>query len=141
MLERIKKAKRILIIYLETPNSKIHTCDEDIICGYEKLHKKYPNKTIDILYFIHNPNVQPHVIEKYKLSNNVTKIVGNYKSQINNCVDYAVDENFVGKLLASHYQLNLTLIQHIKYYALKYAIELIPVKSVRKKLKRHCQIR
>ena len=135
LLDNIKNADSVLIVYIETPNNKNHTSDKDIICGWEKIKEKYFNKKIDLLYFMNDTTLPPKSVKKENITSNITKVTANYKNQAPNVVPYAVD-NDVLKSVLKQYSLKTSLGFKIKQITKKILIKLIPIKSIRKNLRK-----
>ena len=135
LLDNIKNADSVLIVYIETPNNKNHTSDKDIICGWEKIKEKYFNKKIDLLYFMNDTTLPPKSVKKENITPNITKVTANYKNQAPNVVPYAVD-NDVLKSVLKQYSLKTPLGFKIKQITKKILIKLIPIKSIRKNLRK-----
>lgn len=135
LLAQIESASKILIVYIETPNTEKHTSDKDIIAGLDIIHQKYPNKQVDLLYFKSDSQMQLNQFKKEALSENITKITSNYKSQKPNAMPYDVNLRFLARLL-SEYRLNLPFIKRFKKVSLRCVINCIPIKSIRKNLRR-----
>ena len=80
LLSQIRRAKSILIVYLETPNCVNKLTDDDIIT--EQLHKikeKYPNKIINILYFTNDKDMNSMEYKEKFIADDIVKVVANYK--------------------------------------------------------------
>ncbi len=140
LLKNIESAKSVLIVYIETPNAQKHSAADDILSGWQQIHHKYPDKKIDLLYLINDNQMKPREYKETILSENITKIVANYKCQTPDVLPYVVDNSFLVKLL-SKYRLNISLSAKIKKQLLTLGIHFIPVKSLRKKLRKKYHIR
>ena len=134
LLDNIKNATSVLIVYIETPNNENHTSDKNIICGWEKFKEKYLNKKIDLLYFINDTTLPPKSVKRENITQNVTKVIANYKDQSPNAVPYAVDNNVLKSVL-KQYSLKTPLGFKIKRITKKFLIKLIPYKPLRRKLR------
>ncbi|MBE6443117.1 MAG: hypothetical protein E7020_00420 [Alphaproteobacteria bacterium] len=99
LLDNIKNADSVLIVYIEIPNNENHTSDKDIICGWEKIKEKYFNKKIDLLYFMNDTTLPPKSVKKENITSNITKVTANYKNQAPNVVPYAVDNDVLKRVL------------------------------------------
>ena len=135
LLNNIKNANSMLVVYIETPNNENHTSDKDIICGWKKIQKKYSDKKIDLLYFMNDTTLSTKNIKKENITTNITKIKANYKSQLPNVLPYVVD-NDVLKSALKQYKLKTSLRFEIKQIIKKTSIKLIPIKSIKKKLRK-----
>ena len=52
LLNNIQRAKSVLVVYMETPETKQHTSNEEILCGWQKLKEKYSKDSgIQLLIF------------------------------------------------------------------------------------------
>lgn len=135
LLTKIKKANSILIVFIESPARDDKTPNEKLLLGLKKLKEKYPHKEIDILYFTIDINMKPQKLKTEIISPNIIRYTANYKSYKPNAEDYEVNLIFLQKIL-KHYKLNLPLGFIIKEQSKKILINLIPIKSIKKKLKK-----
>ncbi len=135
LLNNLKNATSILIVFIETPTNSEHTSDHDIILGYQQILKKYPNKHIDLLYIQHDLSFSPSNYQTEELSKNIIKITANYKKQKQGVPPYAVENRILKKFL-NQYRLNIPVSIKIKKIFLCFLIKCLPIKSIRKKLKR-----
>lgn len=140
LLQKIQQAKSVLIVYIETPDAKVHSTDGEIRLGWQQIHQKYPDKKIDLLYLINDNKMYPKHVIKQNLSENIIKVVANYKSQKTDALSYAVDSTFLVALL-SEYHLNIPFAQKLKIMFLKYIIRCIPFKFLRKKLRKKYHVK
>lgn len=136
MLSNINDAKCVLLVYIETPDTDNHTSNEDIIQGYEQIKNRWPNKTIDILYFTNDLLLSPRHYRLEHLSDNVTKIIANYKKQSPDAVSYAVDTRFVRDMLRKYAKLKQPLYKIIRKRLLRFIIQFIPNHNVRINLRK-----
>lgn len=59
LFENIEKANSVLMVFIETPESKhLNIQDQEIIDGFNLIKNKYPTKDINLLYFT-NQNPPP----------------------------------------------------------------------------------
>lgn len=140
LLQTIQKAKSVLIVYIETPDAKIHSSDDEILSGMQQIHRKYPDKKIDLLYLKNDSGMRPKQFTKESLSENIVKIVANYKSQKTDALSYAVDASFLIHLL-SGYHLNIPFSELVKRRVLAFLIRCIPFKFLRKKLRKKYHVK
>ena len=139
LLTNIQNADSILVVYIETPNNENHTSDKDILYGYKKIQQKYPNKKIDLLYIMNDMALSPKDIKQENISPNITKVITNYKNKSPEALPYVVD-NFVLKDILKEYKLKIPLKQRVQKRIKKLLIELIPIKSIRKKLRKRYHV-
>ena len=135
LLNNISNAESVLVVYIETPITKEHATNEDILTGWKQINDKYPNKKIDLIYFMNDTGLAPKQCKKENLSENIIKITANYKSQKPNVVSYAVDKHVLHSVL-KYYRLSMPLAYRAKRLLWTFFIKLIPISLIRKKLKR-----
>ena len=140
LLQKIQEARTILIVYIETPDIENHSTNKEILSGWRKIHQKYPDKKIDLLYLINDNKMNPKQSEKENLSENVIKIVANYKSRKPNALPHSVNNSILVRLF-SRYYLNIPFSQRAKRYILTYGIRCIPLKFLRKSLRRKYHVK
>lgn len=135
LLSKINTSKSILIVYIETPDCTNKLDDNNILFeALENLKNKYPDKTINILYFYQNSSMNhKEFIEEIK-TNEITKVVGNYKGIWENAPSYEVDGDFFKNYL-KQFRLNMPVSYKIKRTVTKILINLIPIKNIRKNLR------
>lgn len=133
LLAEINKAKKILIVCIETPNCAKSTSDEEILDGYLKLNAKYSNKGIDLIYLKNDASLK--VPEYQRLNANVLKIKADYKNKSLQALPYQVNHKFLCKIL-HNYRLKLPFMFRIKIYFLKTFISFIPISKYRKSLRK-----
>lgn len=135
LLSNINKAKNILLVYIETPDCKNKLSDDNVLFeASKKLKDKYPDKNFDILYFSQDFNLNHNEYKEVLKTNEITKIVGNYKGIWENAPSYEVDGDFFKKYL-KRFSLNLPVSYKVKRFTQKLLINLIPNKSKRKELR------
>ncbi len=76
--EVIKEKNKVIFIYMEENNPKHLTEDDPIFRAYEKLHKKFPNKQISLLYLSNDLQMKKCDKKDELLSENIRKITFNY---------------------------------------------------------------
>lgn len=54
LLKKIKKSKKILMVYIETPDKKSSEADNSIIKGYNLIKEKFNKKQMKLLYFFND---------------------------------------------------------------------------------------
>ena len=79
-------------------------------------------------------------LSKENLSENITKIIANYKSQSSKALPYEVNLSFLVHLL-SEYRLNLPFIINLKKTILKYGLCCIPIKKLRHELRKKYHVK
>lgn len=137
--EKLENASSVLMVFLSLPTASTHPTDNQIIQGWQEVQKKYPNKKIDLLYFVNNETLESRAYKKFSLSPHVMKIVSNYKYQAAGVPKESVDLLFLMRLM-SGYELNLSLKDKIKINFIRGGIKLIPFKFLRKKLRRRYHV-
>ena len=131
----IKSAQRILIGYLETPNTAEKLPNNDILIScLQKIKAQYPEKEFNLLYFTNDSHFEPLQYKEEHLSNEIIKVTGNYKDLNKGAPDYTVNLKFF-KRYYSQYSLNSSLQYKLKRFFTKIFVKSIPVKSVRRRLK------
>lgn len=132
LLNNIEKADSILVVYIETPNCKNKTPDNQIVTTFNKIVEKYKNKKIDLLYLSNNNDIKS--INTNILTNHITKIVSNYKSKKENDLPYVVNNDVLLKVF-NNYSLDTSFRFKKIIFLCSFFIKLIPIKSYRKQLK------
>jgi hypothetical protein len=84
LFEQIKKSEKILIAYIEPPRSQNKLQDNNmlnnmLIESYKKLSERFPDKQIDLIYTTNCEEKKINDICTENISNNITKIILNYK--------------------------------------------------------------
>ena len=75
LLEHIEKSKKVLVVYIQTPNNQNKLSKEDLLKGYSILNKKFEDK-FNLLYL--------YCDSKYSLKNRIeTNLSDNIK-----CISY-----------------------------------------------------
>lgn len=140
LLNNIEKANEILIVYLEIPNEK-NKLDNNyvLIDAMRKIKEKYPDKNFDLLYFIQNGDLEFLHYTEEQIANNIIKVIGNYKEVRENAPDYAVRLEFF-KRYYSKYSLNIPAKYRIRKNIMKFCIKMIPIKSIRRSLRKKYHI-
>ena len=92
-----------------------------------------------MLYFEYGNEMFPKQYQKVTLSDNITKIIANYKSQEKDVVWYAVDFSFLLGFL-SQYQLNIPIIKKLQKGFIKILINIVPIKAKRRELRKKYHI-
>lgn len=76
LIEQIKSSKKVLFVYMQTPNNDNRDIsDEDLFKGEELFRKYFPNVQCDILYIICKKDSKPSVRH---LSKNIQQITFDY---------------------------------------------------------------
>ena len=110
--------------------------------GFDFIKNYYKNKDIDLLYITYDQNIKSGLLKKEKLTNNITKWVGNYKKK-NAIYDYEVDIKLIVNSLCKFVRLKKTFYVKTKEIIMKIIFVLIncliPIpnwrQSVRKRLR------
>ena len=136
LYEKINNAEKVLVVYIETPNNKNKLDDNNrLIDGLNKIKTKFPNKQIDLLYFINDTSYK---IMEYKtdiITNEITKITGNYNRLDENLPPHVVNFEYF-KEIFKQYKLKLPISFYIKNIIIRYLILLIPSHTTRRKIRR-----
>ena len=136
LLNNIQQAQSILIVYIETPNTETHASDEDIVNGWERIRSEYPDKKIDILYFINDLNCIPQNPQKqFFASGSVIKITANYKSKCADALPYVVDQSELLHILKD-YGLKTSVFFRVKQLIKKIIVNLVPIRTVRRRMRK-----
>lgn len=150
LLSQIQTAKSLCIVYIETPARPDKLANNDILkTQWIKIKEKYPDKTIDFLYFTNDKNFKRGDFKEENITNSITKITGNYKlnDKWGGGLDYLVipefftqyfkkyslNLSFMDRLKQRLYDLNLK--RKIKRLPIQILVNLVPKKSLRKKLR------
>ncbi|MBE7704855.1 MAG: hypothetical protein E7Z90_03460 [Cyanobacteria bacterium SIG29] len=128
----INKSNSILMVWVELPLTDSKKADKSSIVEiFNKVLLKYPNKKFDLLYIVNNEK-QTNNIEK--LSDNVTYVVSSYKDKKSE-FDYAVKRKKLTWLF-NKYTLNLPFGFLLKRKIQRLFVNLIFIKSLKKKLRK-----
>ena len=131
----IEKSKKILIVFLEIPNNPKKLIDDSIlVTNLQKIKNLYPDKEFNLLYFSNDSTMQEKQYMENYITNEIIKVIGNYKDMKEGMPDYAVDCKFF-KQYYSKYSLKTTLKYKVKRFLITIFIKLIPIKSLRRSLK------
>lgn len=131
LLRNIEAAQKILIVYLETPETGHRVFDEGhILQGAKMIQNKWPGKEIHFLYFRHAHGPK----QTLRLSPEIVKITADYK-QNHPTLDYLVKEKLLVKYL-SGVRLRRPFGSRCKEFFLKAGLSLVPFRPLRRNLKR-----
>lgn len=134
--QQIEEANNILVVYVEIPMEQNKMRDNEVlISNFNKIIEKYPNKTIDLLYFVNDMSFKPGRHKKEQVTDRITKVTGHYKSTRKQDIDIIVAKEFFKKFFNS-YELNISLKYKIQRKLIKTIIPFIPVKKVRKSMRK-----
>lgn len=131
LLDNIRAAETLLIVYVETPCCQDKTSDTDILLGYKILQENFPGKNLGLLYCASDLTLRPREFSQTQLSSAVTKITANYQDKIPGLPDNAVNNPFLAHLLAVRYRLYRPFHIRIQEACRNTAIRLIPFKKLR----------
>ena len=135
LLENIEKANSVLIVYIEIPNNTNPLTDNTVLIDtLAKVKSAFNSKDIKLLYFTNSFDFNSFDYKEEQITESIIKVTGNYKSTLENAPDYLVDFDFFKDYLKK-YRLNLPFIYKFKRIMLKTIINLIPIKSKRKRLR------
>ena len=137
LLSKIENANNILLVYTETPNNENKLIDNNIlITALNKVSSSFgENKNFKLLYFSNSLDFEYLKYQEDIISDNIIKIIGNYKSVNPQEPDYQVNFDFF-KNYYKNYSLNLPFGYKLKKILLKNIINLIPIKKTRKNLRK-----
>ena len=131
VLEKIDKAEKVLLVYLETPileHTNIET--KEILKGFKLLQNKF-GKKIHLIYFKHQKDT--FLIEKFE-NEHLIKITCDYKKHESD-LDYEVNQKKI-KYFLNNFELRLPLGYKFKKNIIKFLINLIPCKAQKHKLRK-----
>lgn len=135
LLSQIAEAKKVLLVYIETPNNPNKLRDNSILTkSLQQIKNKYPNKTIHLLYFSNDSNMKVLQYKELNLTNDVVKVIGNYWDMRGGGLDYLVKAEFF-KLYFKDYSLNISTLYRFKDLWLSLLIKILPSKKLRKQLR------
>ena len=126
LLEKIKEANNVLIVYLEVPytvHNKIE--NKDILEGFNIIKEKYPNKNINILYFT---NSKEEKIEY--LNSNIKRVYCFYKNL--EATEDIIPKFKMLKKILKKYKFKMSLKKKIKIFL----ANSIPFRGIRKHFKK-----
>lgn len=137
LLDRIDQAKSVLGVFIETPDSGISKYSrQDLENIHAKLQKAFPDKRFDLLYISPDTtmkhgelNISPSLSD-----DGLMWYVSEYGYNQPDVPAYSPDSHVLLKIL-KRYKLNLPLSFRMKRLLQRLYIRLIPLKSVRKKLR------
>ena len=99
LLSHIKKAKRALAVYIETPNCPEKLTDTQILKeGHQILSQAFPDTIIDLLYLSNHPDISFENREYIHVTPFITQINVHYKSLNPKEPDYAVNKAVLQKI-------------------------------------------
>lgn len=135
LLNCIKQSEKVLAVFIETPDSgKSIYSSSDLMCIRNRLNVFFPTTQIDLLY------VSPNMAMKHGDSriitnkNGVVAIEAEYGTTKPNEPVYSPDMNVLLKILKC-YKLKQSILFRLKRLVLKFCISVVPLKSVRRKMK------
>ena len=134
LISNVENANRILIVYIETPDSTDTMPNDKITNAFANVQKHWPDKTIDLVYM--SPDNTISGFRKRVLSPHITRFIGNYKSNDDGAVSYAVNERFLKNFLKQRYVLKQPFFTIMKKKTLKIAIQFIPSHRVRVRMRK-----
>jgi len=137
LFDRIDQAKSVLGVYIETPDSGISKyTKQDLENIHAKLKNAFPDKRFDLLYVSPDESLEHGqiTIPSPVYGSGLDWVVTEYRYNKNDAPTYAPDSHVLLKIL-KNYKLNLPLSFRLKRLLQRLYIRVIPIKSVRKKLK------
>lgn len=139
---QIVNSAKILLVYVEQPFvGQPQTADETLESSLRQLRAKYPNKSIDLLYFYNDFNFKPLEFQKERTHEGVVKVVGNYKdmARMGQGEEHEVDLQFFDEQLKG-IRLSVPLSYKTKRFLQKFAAKLVPFRALRRRLKKAWKI-
>lgn len=136
LFKQIDELKDILMVYIQFPNDETKIKDSALEELLQKIKTKYPNKNFNILYFMCEASMKPDEYRVETLNDNITKIIGNYKSKDTDAPDVNVNRSMLVSIFKNGYSLNMPFGKKIKISTLKFIIKLLPNRKFRQKLRR-----
>lgn len=113
LFEQIEKSEKILIAYIETPSCQNKLQDKNILLeGYKKLSERFPDKQIDLIFLTNCEEKKLNDICTENITNNITKLILNYKSLRKNKPPWATNRKILRKIFCK-YKLKLTTKQKV----------------------------
>ncbi|MCQ2788784.1 MAG: papain-like cysteine peptidase [bacterium] len=136
LYEKINESKNVLILYVEVPFNEEKLKDNNrLIDGLEKLKTKFPNTKFDFLYIINDTSFKPIKYKKEIITDEITKISGNYNRLDESLPIHEINHKFFKKILRN-YQLKLPISYFIRKFAIRFYIMFIPNRDTRIKLRK-----
>ena len=136
LLDRIDQAKSVLGVFIETPDSgKSKYTQQELIDIHTKLQKAFPDKRFDLLYISPDTTLAHGDIRSPMSEEGLVWYVSEYGYNKHDAPSYAPDSHVLLKIL-KQYRLNLPLSFRMKRFFQRLYIRLMPLKSVRKALKK-----
>ena len=134
LMTNIAHAKKVLIVYIETPDNTKVMSDAKIKAAFKKIQHYFDNNQVDLVYF--SPDNSLSNMCEYALTQNITRFVGNYKSKDVNDAPYAANVSLLKHLLRDRYVLHQSFYSRIKKKLLRILIQLFPSHSKRVQLRK-----
>lgn len=133
LLKQINAAKRILIVYMQTPLTvHIEVDDQTIEQGFSVITNHFKGKNIDLLYLKNSASEK----RSYQLGNHIRIVIDDYKSHSEKVEDYAINSKPLKRIFES-YKLSMPFSYVAKRSTLRFFINnFIPVRSVRRRLRK-----
>lgn len=104
LFQHISKSKKVLIVYIETPNCKNMLDNSSLLDGSLRIKNYFKNCEIDILYLTNNLMIPFKQRKVEILDEYLTKISFNYKSHKQDSEEYVVNLSAL-KQLFNNYQI------------------------------------
>lgn len=139
---QIANSAKILLVYVEQPFvGQPPTADETLEGSLRQLRAKYPNKSIDLLYFYNDFSFKPIEFQKECVAEGVFKVVGKYKdmTRMGQGEEHEVDLKFFDEQLKD-IRLNIPLSYKVKRLLQKIAAKLVPFRASRRRLRKAWKI-
>ncbi len=138
-LDTIDKSKKILLLYIDLPNTKRGVKDNSVLVDLLNQTKEaYPNKEFDILYIKHNPDLDTETVIYDNVNENITVVTCfNQKYGRHNPLPAGSTDNWQASYEACGKILGNLKLRHdkINYIKGKYNKFLSHIRNFNKKLK------
>lgn len=119
LLSQITRAKKILLVYIETPNNPNKLQNNSILIeSLQRIKAKYPNKQLSLLYFSNDSKMKALHYKEENLSSDVIKVMGNYWHNGGGGLNFLVEAKFF-KLYFKDYSINISILYRFKKLFLK----------------------
>ena len=90
VIEQIKNSKKVLFVYIQSPDSKKTLSEDTLKETYNLLQSYFPNVQTDILYLSCERDIKINKMKKNQISKNIRKLTLDYDMR-NEQVPYAVN--------------------------------------------------
>lgn len=115
LYSKFENASEILIVYIEVldTNNKMPTHNE-LIDSHKLLMKRFPGKTIDIVYLKNDVSMRVGDLQEVTINDNIKQLILNYESGKTSALYWMIDERLVIDVLQSKIKLRTSIKEKIE---------------------------